>query len=255
MKPEKGQLNIFFDKDIVTTAESQQILTIVNTAIGLATIDIIEKENKSKYESLKFSYYGYLYHRNQEFANSVFESFFPYDKFDDDHFYHRLRKLRAKIKEPYLEEIYFLLDELYHIRRPRNYARRELQSRVISELAENRSFENRNFNIQDFSDWLNSESENNVSEIGLATTENSLEYEIKFLLIWGLKEYDYLKDITLLAFDYLLSIFNKPRQDKPTLTVPDLPNNLAKTIKNFDKVDIDVDVENGTMKLKLRKRK
>ena len=255
MKPEKGQLNIFFDKDTVTTAESQQILTIVNTAIGLATIDIIAKENEAKYESLKFSYYGYLYHRNQEFTNSVFESFFPYDKFDDDHFYHRLRKLRDKIKEPYLEEIYFLLDELYHTRRPRNYARRELKSRVIAELAENRSFENRNFNIQDFADWLNSESENNVSEIGLATTENSLEYEIKFLIIWGLQEYDYLKDVTLLAFDYLLAIFNKPKQDKPTLTIPDLPDNMAKTIKNFDKVDIDVDIENGTMKLKLRKRK
>lgn len=48
MKPEKGQLNIFFDKDTVTTAESQQILTLVNTAIGLATIDIIQKENESK---------------------------------------------------------------------------------------------------------------------------------------------------------------------------------------------------------------
>jgi hypothetical protein len=109
--------------------------------------------------------------------------------------------------------------------------------------------------LQDFSDWLNSESENNVTEIGLATTENSLEYEIKFLLIWGLQNYDYLKDVTLLAFEYLLAIFNKPRQDKPALTVPDLPDNLAKTIKNFDKVDIYVDLENGTMKLKLRKRR
>jgi len=59
-----------------------------------------------------------------------------------------------------------------------------LQGQIINEYLENNFFESREFNLEDFSEWLNSESENKVSEIGLATTENSLEYEIKNLTIW-----------------------------------------------------------------------
>ena len=223
MKPEQGQLNIFFDKDTVTTTESQQILSIVNTAIGLANIDIIKKKNESKFESLKFSYYGYLYHRNQDFANSIFESFVPYEKLENEYLFEKLHKIKSHLKEsqnePYFEEMYFLLNELYFRRhsRPRHFARRQLQGRVVAELAVNRTFENRKFNLQDFSDWLNSESKNNVSQISLASTTNSLEYEIQFLIIWGLQDYDLLKDLTLLAFDYLLAIIKKPTENNRAL--------------------------------------
>jgi hypothetical protein len=260
MTSEKGQLNIFFDRDTVTTNESQQILTIVNTAIGLANLDIVKSESDKKFESLKFSFYANQFQKNQDFAKSIFESFIPFEKTDDNFFFEHLEKIRyrlkEKIKEPYFEELFFLLEEFY-FRRHRysyTYARRELQGKIISELSENRQFENREFNLDDFNDWLNTESENRISEIGLATTKNSLEYEIKFLIIWGLQEHDLLKDLTLLSFDYILALFNRP-STKKQLTVPKLPDNLNKLIKGYDEVEFEVDNENGTMRLKLSKRK
>lgn len=261
MKPEKGQLNIFFDKDSVTTTESQQILTIVNAAIGLANLDIVKSESDKKFESLKFSFYANQYEKNQAFASAVFDSFIPFEKMDDDFFFERLEKIRyrlkEKIKDPYFEELFFLFEEFYFRRQrvPYRYARRELQSKIITELSDNRQFENRDFNLDDFNDWLNSESENKISEIGLATTENSLEYEIKFLIIWGLQNHDLLKDLTLLSFDYILALLNRQPNGSKNLTVPKLPDNFRKVIKGYDEVDFEVDNKNGTMKLKLKKRK
>lgn len=262
MKPEKGQLKIFFDKDSVTTTESQQILTVVNAAIGLANLDIVKSESDKQFEYLKFSFYANQYEKNQAFANAVLDSFIPFEKMDDDDFFfERLEKIRnrfkEKIKDPYFEELFFLLLEFYFRRQlvPYRYARRELKSKIIILLSNSRQFENRDFNLDDFNDWLNSESENRISEICLATTENSLEYEIKFLIIWGLQNHDLLKDLTLLSFDYILALLNRQPNNSKNLTVPKLPNNFRKVIKDYDEVEFEVDNKNGTMNLKLKKRK
>ena len=165
-------------------------------------------------------------------------------------------KVKDKIKEPYYEELLFLLEESYFDRKHRisNYSRRELQGRVIAELVENNSFEKRSFNTYDFSEWLNLETENRVSEIGLATTENSLEYEIKFLIILGLQNHDLLKDMTLLAFDYILALLKKPNESNNKLVVPEMPDNMTTLLSQYEKVDFEINGKKGTMKLKLRKR-
>jgi hypothetical protein len=261
MKPEKGQLNIFFDRDSVSTTESQQILTIVNAAIGLANLDIVKSESDKKFESLKFSFYANQYEKNKAFAKAVLDSFIPFEKMDDDFFFTRIEKIRyllkEKIQDPYFEELFFLLEKLYirQQRVPYRYARRELQSKIITELSDSRQFENRDFNLDDFNDWLNSESENRISEIGLATTENSLEYEIKFLIIWGLQNQDLLKDLTLLSFDYILALLNRQPNNSKILNVPKLPDNFGPVIDGYDEVKFEVDNKNGTMKLILKKRK
>ncbi|MBC8883144.1 hypothetical protein H9X57_06265 [Flavobacterium piscinae] len=261
MKPEKGQLNIFFDRDSVTTTESQQILSLVNAAIGLANLDIVKSESNKKFESLKYSFYANQYEKNQFFAKAAFNSFIPYDKRYEEIIFERFRKIRYRINEklndPYFEELIYLFEEFYLIRRhfTYRYLRKDFQSKIISELSDFKQFENREFNLEDFNDWLNSESENKISEIGLATTENSLEYEIKFLIIWGLQNHDLLKDITLLSFDYLQALFNKQPREGKKLIIPKLPDNFKKIIKDYDEVKFEVDNKNGTMKLKLKKRK
>lgn len=252
-----GKLNIFFDNETVTTSELLGIIKLVNIGLGLAYFDLIQHENRPKYESLRHSFYTYLYSRNKEITKSIFESFSLSGNSADEHAIERIAKLRNqfryKLDEPVFRELIALLETIYleKLFLKYDYSERNLQRRVISGLAKSAIFEKRQFNLNDFSEWLSIDSENRVSDIRVAEAQGGHEYEIKFLLVPDVENDELNGKQALLTFNYIVELLSK-HDEMPArkLTVPEMPDNLTSIVAQFDKVFIDIN--NHTMKLELR---
>lgn len=252
-----GKLNIFFDNETVTTSELLGIIKLVNIGVGLAYFDLIQHENRPKYESLKHSFYTYLYMRNKEITKSIFESLSPTDNSNDADIVRRITKLRNqfryKMDEPVFRELIALLETIYleKLFLKYDYSERNLQRRVVSELAKSEIFEKRQFNLNDFSEWLSIDSENRVSDIRVAEAQGCHEYEIKFLLVPDVENDELNRKQTLLTFNYIVVLLSKQNEiPGQKLAVPEMPDNLTSIVAQFDKVFIDIN--NHTMKLELR---
>lgn len=250
-----GKLNIFFDNETVTTSELLGIVKLVNIALGLAYIDLIHRENKTEYESLKHSFYSYLYSRNKEVVKSIFGSFLPVHNLAEDDTVEKIvrlrNKLRHRLSEPDFREIIVLLESVYleKLFKRYDYTERNLQRRVISELSKSYIFEKRQFNLNDFLEWLSIDSENRISEIAV---KDRHEYEINFLFMWDTTNEALIKSQTLLTFHYIVGLLNKP-QAMPgwKLVIPEVPDNLTSIVEQYNKVYIDI--EQHVMRLILRK--
>jgi hypothetical protein len=252
-----GKLNIFFDNETVTTSELLGIIKLVNIGIGLAYVDLIRHENRARYESLKHSFYTYLYARNKEITKSIFESFLSADTSADENTIKRITRLRNQFRykqdEPIFLELIALLETIYleKLFKQYDYSDRNLQRRINSELAKSEIFEKRQFDINDFSEWLSIDSENRISEIKIITTSYSHEYEIKFLLMDEAEDPELIRKQTLLTYSYIVALFNKPEMPNRKLIVPDMPDNFTSILAQYNRVYIDTGSQ--TMRLELRK--
>lgn len=252
-----GKLNIFFDNETVTTSELLGIIKLVNIGLGLAYFDLIQRENKPKYETLKHSFYTYLYSRNGEIMKSVSESFLYTDGSTDEDIIKSITKLRNqfryKLDEPVFRELIALLETIYlqKLFQKYDYSERNLQRRIISGLVKNEIFEKRLFNLNDFLEWLSIDSENRVSDIRVAEAQGGHEYEIKFLLVPDVENDELNRKQALLAFNYITELLRNPGEmPARKLTVPEMPDSLTSIVAQYDKVFIDIN--NHAMKLELR---
>jgi hypothetical protein len=252
-----GKLNILFDNETVTTSELLGIIKLVNIGLGLAYLDLIQCENKLKYESLKHSFCTYLYSRNKEIMKSFFEAFSPASNSADEDIIKRITKLknqfRYQLDEPIFRELIALLETIYleKLFRKYDYSERNLQRSVVSALVKSEIVEKRQFNLNDFSEWLSIDSENRVSDIRVAEAQGGHEYEIKFLLVPNVENNELNRRQTLLTLNYIVELFsNQNQMPIRKLSVPKMPDNLTSIVAQYDKVFLDIN--NHTMTLELR---
>lgn len=255
---ELGKLNILFDGKIVTTSELLAIVKLVNIGLGLAYVDSVQRENKAKYEALKHSFYRYISSRNREVTKSISEIILPPDKPAARNIAETITRLRYRLQnrldEPDFRELTALLESIYveKLFRKYDYSERNLQRRLISDLVKSEIFEKRQFNLNDFSEWLSIDSENRISEIKIDTTTYSHEYVIKFFLIGEVENPELIQRQTLLTYNYIVALFDK-QQEMPgrKLIVPAMPDNFMSILAQYNRVYIDIG--NQVMKLALGK--
>lgn len=252
-----GKLNIFFDNETVTTSELLGVIKLVNIGLGLAYFDLIQRENRSKYETLKHSFYTYLYSRNKEIMKSIFDSFLPTDDSSDEDIIKSITKLRNqfryKLDEPVFRELITLLETIYleKLFGKYDYSERNVQRKVISGLVKSEIFEKKQFNLNDFLEWLSIDSENRVSDIRIAETQGGHEYEITFLLVPDVENDELNRKQALLAFNYIAELLGNPGEmHARKLAVPEMPDNLTSIVAQYEKVFIDIN--NHAMQLELR---
>lgn len=251
-----GKLTVLFDSETVTTSELLAIVKLVNIALGLAYIDSVQRDNRAKYEALKHSFYSYISSRNKEITRSIREILLPPDKLAEENIAETITKLRHLLKnrlnEPGFRELTALLESIYveKLFRKYDYSERSLQRGLISDLTKSEIFEKRQFNLNDFFEWLSIDSENRISEIKIATTRYSHEYEIRFLLMDEVENPELLRKQTRLTYSYIVALFNK-QEEMPIrkLIVPEVPDNFTSILTQYNRVYIDID--NQTMKLEL----
>jgi len=130
---------------------------------------------------------------------------------------------------------------------------RVFYSDVMSDLKRKR------FKIDDFREWLLSKNSNKISQIKYSSSANSLEYIISTLIIFGFDNYDLAKDVIKLTYDYVKVFYdnknfsNESQEVIASSKAIEISPSILRTAEKYNEVDIDYDLKNGRVIIKLKR--